>query len=98
MQKLIMSVSVIVALSVGYWLLGIEIAMQPFPARSTTRESSPDASGKLVADDTYDMVFSIYDAASGGNEKWSESHSDVQVTNGLFNVLWDRTRAQSSVR
>jgi len=26
-----------------------------------------DASGKLVADGSFDMVFSIYDAATGGN-------------------------------
>jgi hypothetical protein len=33
------------------------------------------------------IEFTIYDAATGGNSKWTETHSAVTVTGGLFNVL-----------
>lgn len=35
----------------------------------------------------YDMVFRFYSASSGGSPLWSESWTDVQVTDGLFNVM-----------
>ena len=50
-----------------------------------------DADGKLVSDGNYDMIFSIYDAATEGTQEWTETWdtvtSQVEVTNGLFNVL-----------
>jgi len=36
--------------------------------------------------DTVQMVFKIYDAASSGNQKWTETHSPVVVLGGLFDV------------
>jgi hypothetical protein len=33
------------------------------------------------------MTFSIWDAASGGNELWDETHASVAVVEGLFDVL-----------
>ena len=36
---------------------------------------------------TVTMQFRLYDAASGGNLKWGPETQNVQVTNGLFNVL-----------
>jgi DNA-binding beta-propeller fold protein YncE len=35
---------------------------------------------------TADLVFTIYDAASGGNVLWTESHPATPLTNGLFSV------------
>ncbi|MFH2049836.1 MAG: hypothetical protein ABIJ12_10370, partial [bacterium] len=36
--------------------------------------------------DTLSMDFLIYDAATGGNEKWSETQSSVGILGGLFKV------------
>jgi len=36
---------------------------------------------------TYPMVFTIYDAESGGNVKWTESHTGVPINEGLFSVI-----------
>lgn len=32
------------------------------------------------------MVFKIYDVESGGTELWSETHSNVQVSHGVYSV------------
>lgn len=40
-----------------------------------------------VADGTYNLGFKIYGSESGTDSLWWESHSNVQVTNGLFNVI-----------
>ena len=37
--------------------------------------------------DTVEMVFSIYDASSGGNMLWTSNRIYVPVENGVFNVL-----------
>ncbi len=36
---------------------------------------------------SYTMVFTIYDAETGGNNLWSELHNNVQVSRGIFNVI-----------
>lgn len=48
------------------------------------------ATGEPVADDTYEMVFSIYDLSTGGSAVWTESKS-VQTQNGLYSVLLGST-------
>ncbi len=35
----------------------------------------------------YNMDFSIYDAETGGTLQWTESHTSVPVSKGLFNVI-----------
>lgn len=45
-----------------------------------------DALGDPVADDNHLVVFTIYDAASGGVSVWSESQN-VSTTTGMFAVL-----------
>lgn len=37
--------------------------------------------------DTVSIVFSIYDNSTGGSSKWTETHANVIVKDGLFNVL-----------
>jgi hypothetical protein len=36
---------------------------------------------------TYQLTFTIYDAASDGTVQWTETYPEVSVNNGLFNVL-----------
>jgi hypothetical protein len=45
-----------------------------------------DGSGNPVADGSYSVVFTIYDAPSAGTNLWSETQS-VTTVNGLFTVL-----------
>jgi len=46
--------------------------------------------GDPVADASYEMVFSIYDVASGGSAIWTET-KNVQTQNGLYSVLLGST-------
>jgi hypothetical protein len=48
--------------------------------------------GEPVADDTYSMVFSLYDVASGGSPLWTET-KDVTVQGGLFSTALGDTTA-----
>jgi hypothetical protein len=43
--------------------------------------------GTPVADGNVSIRFSLWDAASGGTEKWSQTHAAVSVRNGTFGVL-----------
>lgn len=45
-----------------------------------------DAAGDPVADGSYSVVFTIYDAATVGDSKWTETQP-VTTTDGLFAVL-----------
>ncbi|UCC80272.1 MAG: tail fiber domain-containing protein [Candidatus Zixiibacteriota bacterium] len=45
-----------------------------------------DASSNPVPDDTYQIIFSIWDAPTLGNQLWTEPHPAVQTTNGHFSV------------
>ncbi len=45
-----------------------------------------DGSGNPVPDASYSVTFTIYDAATGGNNLWTETQS-VSTTDGLFAVL-----------
>ena len=35
---------------------------------------------------TYSITFTIYDAVTGGNQLWTETHDNVEVKEGVFNV------------
>ena len=45
-----------------------------------------DGSGNPL-DTTVSMLFTIYDASTGGTNLWSETHNSVTVVGGLFTVL-----------
>ncbi len=36
---------------------------------------------------TFDMTFTLYDAETGGTVLWTETHTNVKVTRGVFNVI-----------
>lgn len=46
-----------------------------------------DTNGTPVFDGSYNMAFSIYDAAWGGTALWNSGTVSVQVTSGIFNVI-----------
>lgn len=43
-------------------------------------------SGGNPLDGTYDLAFRLYDAPTGGNLEWAETHDSTNVTRGLFQV------------
>ncbi|MEO0102635.1 MAG: hypothetical protein ABIK81_02905 [candidate division WOR-3 bacterium] len=45
----------------------------------------------------FDMTFTIYDAATGGNLYWQETQSGVLVAQGIFNVLLGRLNPINSL-
>ena len=49
------------------------------------RLAKPD--GTPVSDGTYSVQFSLYDALTAGNQKWTQTVSTVSVKNGSFAVL-----------
>ena len=49
-----------------------------------------DADENPVADGSYDLAFTLYDAAADGNALWTETQS-VDVSDGLFNVILGST-------
>ena len=51
-----------------------------FQGRLTDKDNKP-----LTG--TYDITFGIYDTEEGGVPEWSETHTNVQITNGILNVL-----------
>jgi hypothetical protein len=50
------------------------------------------STGEAVADDTYTMVFGLYDVDSGGTPLWTET-KDVTVQGGLFSTALGDTTA-----
>nr|MBP9843175.1 hypothetical protein [Candidatus Paceibacterota bacterium] len=59
-----------------------------------------DNTGLTVADGTYDMVFNLYTAPTGGVAVWTETRSGgnvVTVTNGLFSVMLGSVSSLSAV-
>ncbi len=46
-----------------------------------------DSSGNNVADSTYAMTFKIYTVSTGGSSSFTEAHSSVSISSGLFSVL-----------
>ncbi len=45
----------------------------------------------VALDGSYDLVFRIYDAPTGGTLLWSETHSGTSITKGLFDVVLGET-------
>jgi hypothetical protein len=52
-----------------------------------------NADGSPVADGSYPMTFSIYDAITGGTQRWTENHPAVPTNSGLFAVQLGETTA-----
>ncbi|MFQ5454379.1 MAG: hypothetical protein ACE5D6_09370, partial [Candidatus Zixiibacteriota bacterium] len=68
-------------------LLIVTMVMATAPQLVNYQGQLTDGTGNPVADGTYSIMFTIYDAASGGNVIWTETQSSVVVTGGLFGTL-----------
>lgn len=73
------------------WMLSSSsaYAVTTVPLKVNFQGRLTDSTGVVVADGLYNAKFALYDAASAGTLKWSETRevaSRLQVTNGLFSV------------
>lgn len=73
------------------WMLSSSsaYAVTTVPLKVNFQGRLTDSAGVVVADGLYNAKFALYDAASAGTLKWSETRevaSRLQVTNGLFSV------------
>lgn len=60
--------------------LGATPKLVNYQARLTEPDGEPIS-------DTVDMVFTVYDAEAGGTVLWQETHSNVAIVDGLFEVI-----------
>src|SRR3989344_2907350 len=59
-----------------------------------------DTASVAVTDGTYQIVFNLYTAASGGTAIWTETYSgadEITVTNGLFSTMLGSLTPLSSI-
>ncbi|RMF08753.1 MAG: hypothetical protein D6762_04980, partial [Candidatus Neomarinimicrobiota bacterium] len=56
-----------------------------------------DPAGRTVENGTHSVTFTLYDAASGGNEIWSETHGSVTTEHGVFSVELGTVNSMSSL-
>jgi len=61
------------------------------PARLTYQGHLLDASGDPIADGTYTMAFSLWDAATDGTQVWGPEEQEVTTEDGFFAVLLGTT-------
>lgn len=80
-------------------LLGL-VALSPVQAQVSAPPSLLNFQGRLtkpdgtpVANGTYSIRFSLWDAASGGTEKWNQTLNNVAVNNGTFATLLNTNTA-----
>jgi hypothetical protein len=67
--------------------LATSLALADIPQLINYQGRILDASGSTVPDGNYDISFSIYDAATGGEMKWSEIQGSVPVADGFFSTV-----------
>ena len=61
------------------------LAKAATPSQVNYQGRLTNAGGTAVPDGSYSVVFTVYDAQSGGNSKWTETQS-VTTSGGLFTV------------
>ena len=73
------------------WLALLTIVVTParatVPSTTSYQGVLTDNSGNLVVDGPYNLVFRMYDVASGGSALWTETQSGVPVSKGGFAVI-----------
>lgn len=64
---------------------GAQIYLPAVPQLMTAQGKLTDAAGDVLADGTYSVAFTIYDASVDGNALWGDT-MDVETTDGLFSA------------
>ena len=84
----------------GFCALGVLAALLVVAGTATAAPSTVayqgvlrTAAGPAVTDGSYDMAFSVWDAATAGTELWAEAHAAVDIADGEFAVPLGTTTA-----
>lgn len=80
----------ILALCAMVALSPLEATAQSVPQTMAYQGYVTDLAGTPIADGNYNFTFLIYPSEFGGSAIWTESHPNVPVTKGLFNVILGR--------
>lgn len=76
----------VAALMGGGRLLAEALASDSVPESVNYQGFLTDSGGNPISS-TVTLQFSIWDASSGGNQVWSETHNNVSVSGGYFSVF-----------
>ncbi len=63
------------------------IALLAAPPRTLTYQGKLTDDSGIAITGSVDLTFSIFNVVSGGTALWTETHSSVPITNGLFDVI-----------
>ncbi|MEW5924641.1 MAG: hypothetical protein AB1746_11700 [Candidatus Zixiibacteriota bacterium] len=77
----------LLAFTVLIMLVISSISMSSTPQLINYQGRLLDEAGLPVPDGNYNISFKIYDALTGGIQKWAETQSGVPVTDGLFSIV-----------
>ena len=91
MNRKLLFLIFLVIIQAGVLPVGAEI-----PGTISYQGKLTDAEGLLI-DGQRDITFTLFTESSGGGSVWTEPHSDVSVTNGLFNVMLGSTNDLTDV-
>lgn len=70
-----------------FWLLLSGLVQASDVPMATNYQGYLESSGGEPLDATVNISFALYDAAQGGSVVWTESHSQVKVSNGVFHLV-----------
>ncbi len=76
---------VVIGVLMGILLVGV-VSAQSVPALLNVQGKLTDTTGNPVADGSYSVMFTIYDAATGGTALWAENQV-ITTSGGLFSVM-----------
>ncbi|MFH2036654.1 MAG: hypothetical protein ABIJ45_09650 [Candidatus Zixiibacteriota bacterium] len=68
-------------------LISVVSALAEVPGMINYQGRLTDPSGDPVPDGNYTINFRLYNVSSAGTAFWSESHTDVTITDGMFNII-----------
>jgi hypothetical protein len=85
-RKVIISIIIVLAVSYGQTLYKGEGQIRMVPKLLNYQGYLTDTLGNPITNPSLSMTFTIFDAASAGIQKWTESQS-VSVDKGIFHVL-----------
>lgn len=83
---------------IGWRMLGVTVALAAISVSALADSSTVayqgilrNTTGTAVADGNYPMVFTIWDAATAGNQLWLENHGTVAAKDGVVSVQLGET-------
>jgi hypothetical protein len=75
-----------VAMGVVFLMILVTVSAWAVPTNMNYQGKLTDKDGNPLSG-TYNMTFYLFTLLSGGSALWSENHTDVAVTDGIYNVI-----------